>query len=430
MSETEAPGAPDFAYRAGELCADDVPLSRIAAAVGTPFYCYSSTAIERRYRAFADAFADHRARIAYSIKANSNLAVIRTLALLGAGADAVSEGELRRALAAGIPADRIIFSGVGKTEAEMAFAITAGVYQLNVESEPELSLLAEVARRLGRTAKVAIRVNPDVDARTHAKIATGRKEDKFGIDLAHATGTFRRAAQLGGIELVGVAVHIGSQLTELAPFELAYARVVELIRGLAREGIGLRRLDLGGGLGIHYRHERPPPIEGYAQMVKRVIDGLELELAFEPGRWMVGNAGVLVARVLYVKEGAARRFLIQDAAMNDLIRPALYDAWHDVVPVKQPAATAQRHPIDVVGPVCETGDSFALQRALPPIAAGELVALLSAGAYGAAMSSSYNTRLPVPEVLVRGGEFAVIRPRPSYEAILSQDKMPDWLAER
>jgi diaminopimelate decarboxylase len=325
--------------------------------------------------------------------------------------------------------ERIVFSGVGKSEAEIAYALEAGVHQINIESEPELSAVSAVASAMGKTAPVAIRVNPDVDAHTHAKIATGRKENKFGIDLAEAPRAFRRAVQLPGLAVAGVALHIGSQLTDLGPFELAYRRAVELMRTLARDGIALDRLDLGGGLGIRYHHERPPAIEDYAAMVKRVTQGLEAELEFEPGRWMVGNAGVLVARVLYVKEGVARRFLIQDAAMNDLVRPALYDAWHDIVPLREPAPGAERRPIDVVGPVCETGDTFAAQRPLPPMAAGELIALLSAGAYGAAMSSSYNTRLMVPEVLVRGGEFAVIRPRPRFEELLAQDRMPDWRAE-
>jgi diaminopimelate decarboxylase len=430
-SDSEAtPGAPEFAYRAGELHAEAVPLARIAAAIGTPFYCYSSAAIERRYRRFAAAFADRRAGICYALKANSNLAVIRVLARLGAGADVVSEGELRRALAAGVPANRIVFSGVGKTAAEMRFALETGIRQINVESEPELTLLSEVASGMGRTAEIAIRVNPDVDARTHAKIATGKKENKFGIDLAHAPGAFRRAAQLPGLAVTGIALHIGSQLTDLGPFELAYGRAIELLRALAGEGIVLSRLDFGGGLGIRYHNERPPAIEDYAALVKRVTGGLDLELEFEPGRWLVGNAGVLVARVLYVKEGASRRFLVQDAAMNDLIRPSLYEAWHEIMPVAAPAAGAERRPIDVVGPVCETGDSFATQRPLPPIAAGELLALMSAGAYGAAMSSSYNSRPLVPEVLVQGDRFAVIRARPSYEELLSQDRMPDWLAER
>jgi diaminopimelate decarboxylase len=423
-------GASDFAYRQGALHAEGVALAQIAAAVGTPFYCYSNAAIERTYRRFAAAFADRNCSIFYAVKANSNLAVIRALAQLGAGADVVSEGELRRALAAGLPPEKIIFSGIGKTEDELRFAVERGIHQINVESEPELRLLGRVASRLGRRAPVALRVNPDVDARTHAKISTGRKETKFGIDLAQAPGVLKLAASLPGIAVVGLAVHIGSQITELSPFELAFARVAELLREARRDGIALGRLDLGGGLGSRYRHESIPSIEDYAQMIGRITDGLDVTLAIEPGRRIVGNAGVLVARVLYVKEGAARRFLVVDAAMNDLIRPALYGAWHEIVPILAPAAEATRRPMDVVGPVCETGDSFAEQRLLPPLAAGDLVAMLSAGAYGAVMSSSYNTRLMVPEVLVRGDAFGVIRPRPVYDEVLSQDKMPDWLAER
>jgi len=430
VTDETDPGTPEFAYRDGELHAEDVPLSRIAAAVGTPFYCYSSAAIERRYRRFSAAFAKRRALICYALKANSNLAVVRSLARLGAGADVVSEGELRVALAAGVPPQRIIFSGVGKTEAEMAFALEVGVHQLNVESEPELVALSGVASRLGKTAPIAIRVNPDVDARTHAKISTGKSENKFGIDLAHAAGAFRRAAELPGLACKGIAVHIGSQLGDLAPFELAFERVAALMRALRRDGIVLSRIDLGGGLGIRYRHERPPAVEDYAALVERVTGELDAELAFEPGRWLVGNAGVLVSRVLYVKEGATRRFLIQDAAMNDLLRPALYDAWHEILPLSRAPAAAERRPIDVVGPVCESGDSFATQRLLPPIAAGELMAVLSAGAYGAAMRSSYNMRPPAAEVLVRGDRFAVVRPRPDYAELLSRDMLPDWLAER
>jgi diaminopimelate decarboxylase len=431
MSGAETlPGHPDFAYRDGALCAEGVPLARVAEAVGTPFYCYSRAAIEGRYRRFAAAFADRPALICYALKANSNLAVVHTLARLGAGADVVSEGELRRALAAGVPPGRIIFSGIGKSEAEMAFALDAGIEQLNVESEPELTALSAVASRLGKTARVAIRVNPDVDARTHAKIATGKKENKFGIDLAHAAGAFRRAAQLPGLAPVGIAVHIGSQISDLSPFELAFARIAALVNELRREGFAIDRLDLGGGLGIRYHGERAPEVEDYAQMVKRVLGGADVTLTFEPGRWIAGPAGVLVSRVLYVKEGVTRRFLIQDAAMNDLIRPALYDAWHEIVPLREPPAGAERRVVDVVGPVCETGDSFAAQRPLPPTKPGDLLAILSAGAYGAVMSSSYNTRLLVPEVMVNGDSFAVIRPRPSYEALLAQDRLPEWLAER
>jgi diaminopimelate decarboxylase len=424
------PGAPDIAYRRGELHVEGVALAHIAAAVGTPFYCYSSAAIERNYRAFASAFAERNCGIFYSVKANSNLAVIRTLARLGAGADVVSEGEMRRALAAGLPPEKIIFSGVGKTEDELRFAVERGLHQINVESEPELRLLSRLASGAGKPAPVALRINPDVDARTHAKISTGRKESKFGIDLAQAPGVLRLAASLPGIAVVGLAVHIGSQITELSPLELAFARVAELLREARRDGIALGRLDLGGGLGNRYRHESVPSVEDYARMVQRVTEGLEVALAIEPGRRIVANAGILVSRVLYAKEGAARRFLVLDAAMNDLIRPALYGAWHEIVPILAPAAEAERRPMDVVGPICETSDSFAEQRLLPPLAAGDLLAMLSAGAYGAVMSSSYNTRLMVPEVLVRGDAFGVIRPRPGYAELLSQDKMPDWLAER
>jgi diaminopimelate decarboxylase len=425
-----APGSPDFVYRSGELHAEDVSLARIATEVGTPFYCYSTAALERRCRRFIAAFADRRADVFYSVKANSNVAIIRTLAQLGVGADVVSEGEFRRALGAGIPGGRIVFSGIGKTEAELTFALTHDVHQVNVESEFELSTLSAVATSVGKTAPVAIRVNPDVDARTHAKIATGKKENKFGIDLMQAAGAIRRAAQLPGLSPVGIAVHIGSQLTDLAPFELAFRRVAELMRALRAEGFTLPRLDLGGGLGIRYRQEAPPAIEDYAAMVKGVTERLDVDLAFEPGRWIVGNAGVLVARVLHVKDGVTRRFAVVDAAMNDLIRPALYDAWHEIVPVRAPPLGVALQPIDVVGPICETGDSFAAQRSLPPLVSGDLVSLLSAGAYGAVMSSSYNTRPLVPEVLVRGDAFAVIRARPTYEEILSQDKMPEWLAGR
>ncbi len=422
--------ASDFTYRDGELYAEDVPLSRIAAEVGTPFYCYSSGTLEARYRRFAAALSDLRPTICYALKANSNLAVIRTLARLGAGADVVSEGELRRALAAGVPPERIVFSGVGKTRSEMAFALETGIHQINVESVPELEALSEVAVRLGRQAAVAIRINPDVDARTHAKISTGKSENKFGIDYDHAPAAFRRAASLPAIEPLGVAVHIGSQLVELEPFRLAFRRVVELVHRLRADSIDLRRVDLGGGLGISYRDGQPPApaIEDYAAMVKAIVGDLDAEISFEPGRWLVAEAGVLVASVIYVKDGASRRFVIQDAAMNDLIRPSLYDAWHDVVPVRQPEAVPAT-PVDIVGPVCETGDTFATQRSLPPVAPGDLLAALSTGAYGAVMSSTYNSRLLVPEVMVRGDCFAVVRPRQTYDELLSLDAVPGWLAE-
>jgi len=421
------PGDPDFAYRDGALHAEGLALARIAEAVGTPFYVYSTASIERQYRRFTEAFADRPTMLCYAVKANDNVAVLRTLARLGAGADIVSEGELRRALAAGVPPSRIIFSGVGKTGAEMEFALASGVHQINVESEPELSALSAVAHRLGKVATIAIRVNPDVDARTHAKISTGKSENKFGIDLAHAAGAFRRAMQLPGVKPVGVAVHIGSQITELAPFEQAFGKVASLLRELRAEGIPLKRLDLGGGLGIRYRGETPPAVEDYAAMIKRLTDGLGVDLAFEQGRWIVGNAGVLVSRVLYVKEGVTRRFVVVDAGMNDLIRPTLYDAYHEIVPLRFPQAGSPHLNADIVGPICETGDYLARERPLPPLAAGDLVAMMSAGAYGAVMSSSYNSRLLVPEVLVRGAEYAVIRKRPTYEELLAQEKLPPWL---
>jgi len=417
-----------FAYRAGELHAEDVALGRIAAAVGTPFYCYSSAAIAGAYNSFAGAFTGDNAVIHYAVKANSNQAVIRLLARLGAGADVVSEGELRRALAAGVPASRIVFSGIGKTESELVFALEQRICQINIESVGEIELLSRVAQRLGTTATVALRVNPDVDAQTHAKISTGKKENKFGIDLTQAADAYRLAARLPGLKPVGLAVHIGSQITDLAPYEAAFRRLVELALVLRAEGLAVDRLDFGGGLGLRYRSETPPTIADYAALVRRITHNLRFELAFEPGRAIVGNAGILVCRALYVKTGATRRFIVQDAAMNDLIRPSLYEAWHEIVPVREPAPGAPMEPADVVGPVCETGDTFAVARPLPPVAPGDLLAILSTGAYGAVMSSSYNTRLLVPEVIVNGGDFAVIRPRPSYDDLLGQDRIPPWLA--
>jgi diaminopimelate decarboxylase len=430
MNDASEPGlaAPGFAYRAGELHIEDVPLARIAAAVGTPVYSYSSAAIAGAYRRFASALAGETAGIHYAVKANSNQAVIRLLGKLGAGADVVSEGELRRALAAGIPAGHIVFSGIGKTREELAFALAQGISQINVESVPELELLSLVAQELGASAPVALRVNPDVDARTHAKISTGKKENKFGIDLAHAAEAYRRAAALPGLRPVGLAVHIGSQLTDLAPFEAAFRRLIDLALELRRSGLTVERLDLGGGLGVRYRAESPPPVEDYGALVRRLTHDLGFRLSFEPGRALVANAGVLLSRVIYVKPGLTRRFVIQDAAMNDLIRPALYEAWHEIVTVREPDPVAPREPADVVGPVCESSDMFALGRPLPPVMPGALLAILSAGAYGAVMSSSYNTRLLVPEVLVTGEEFAVIRPRPRYEDVLGQDRIPPWLA--
>jgi len=422
------PAAPDFVYRDGALHAEGVALAHLADEIGTPVYVYSAAHLERQFQRFAASLAGRDALISYSVKANDNQAVIATLARLGAGADVVSEGEFRRALAAGVPGRKIVFSGVGKSARELEFALAHDVHQINVESPSELALVSAIAQRLGRSAPIAIRANPDVDARTHTKIATGRKEDKFGVELAQTAALYRHAMTLPGIAPVGLAVHIGSQITTLAPFETAFARTIELLRALRAEGIDLTRLDLGGGLGIRYRAEAPPSVADYATLARRLTHNLGFAIALEPGRAIVGNAGVLVSRVLYVKAGATRKFVIQDAAMNDLIRPSLYDAWHEIVPVREPAAATRREPMDVVGPVCETGDTFALARPLPPVSSGDLLAILSAGAYGAVMSSSYNTRRLVPEVLVNGADFAVVRPRPSYEEMLGQERIPPWLS--
>jgi diaminopimelate decarboxylase len=418
-----------FAYRGGELYAEQIPIERIAAAVGTPFYLYAAAAFASRYQRFVEAFLPDRPLICYAVKANSNLAVLRLLAGLGAGADVVSEGELRRALLAGMPPQRTIFSGVGKTAAELEAALAAEIHQINVESIPELRRLSEIAAAQGRTAPVAIRVNPDVDAGTHAKISTGLRGNKFGIDLGEAAAAYRLATQLPGIEPLGLAVHIGSQILDLEPYRRAFLRVAELVQELRRLGLAVSRVDLGGGIGVRYRSEAPPEPASYARLVRETFGLLDVEMTIEPGRALVGEAGLLIARVVYVKEGAAKRFVIVDAAMNDLIRPALYEAWHDVVPVRRPPLNRPFAPADVVGPVCETTDTFALDRDLPPLEEGDLVAFTAAGAYGAVMSSTYNSRLLVPEVLVAGDRFAVIRPRPSYDDMLSLDAFPDWLPE-
>ncbi len=418
-----------FSHRSGELHAEEVPISRIAAAVGTPFYLYSASAFTGLYRRFAEAFAADKPLICYAVKANSNLAVLRLFAGLGAGADVVSEGELRRALAAGVPPQRIVFSGVGKTRAELEAALAAEIHQINVESVPELRRLSEIAAAQGRVASVAIRVNPDVDAHTHAKISTGMKENKFGIDLDAAVAAYRLAAELPGIEPVGLAVHIGSQLVDLEPYRLAFARVADLVLELRALRLAVSRIDLGGGLGVRYRAEHPPEPERYARLVRQAFGRLGLAMTFEPGRALAGPAGLLVARVVHVKQGAAKRFIIVDAAMNDLIRPALYDAWHDILPVTLTALDAVLTQADVVGPVCETGDTLAAARDLPALAEDDLVAFAAAGAYGAVMSSTYNSRLLVPEVLVAGRRFDVIRARPSYDDLLSLDTIPPWLSE-
>ena len=418
-----------FLYRNGILHAEDVAIPEIAAAVGTPFYVYSTATLERHYRLFTEALSPLPHLVCFAIKSNSNLAVLRTLGALGAGMDVVSGGEYRRARAAGVPGERIVFSGVGKTREEMRLALEGGIRQFNVESEPELAALSEVAQALRVVAPVAVRVNPDVDAKTHEKIATGKKENKFGIPIARAREVYALAASLPGIEVLGIDVHIGSQLTELEPFALAYGKVAELTRVLRADGHDIRRLDLGGGLGIPYTrsNEAPPlPLE-YGAMVKRTLGDLDCEIEIEPGRLISGNAGLLVAQVIYVKAGEGRDFLILDAAMNDLVRPSMYGAHHDIVPVVEPAPGIEAQPFDVVGPVCETGDTFAKARPLAPLAPGALVAFRSAGAYGAVMASEYNTRPLVPEVLVKGDHFAVIRARPTFDEILNRDTIPEWL---
>ena len=416
-----------FPYRGGELHAEDVPIEQIAAAVGTPFYLYSAAGLAALYHRFAEAFAPAKPLVCYAVKANSNLAVLRLFARLGAGADVVSEGELRRALAAGIPPRHIIFSGVGKTREELEAALAAGIHQINVESVPELRRLSEVAVARRQTARVALRVNPDIDALTHAKIATGKKENKFGIDIEDAGEAYRLAAELPGIEPVGLAMHIGSQLIDLGPFRDAFARLAELVLELRAAGLSVGRLDLGGGIGIRYHAERPPEPAAYAALVRQVFGPLEVELAFEPGRVLCGPAGLLIASVVYVKDGATRRFVILDAAMNDLIRPALYEAWHDIVPVRLPSAGAVLSPADVVGPVCETGDYLALDRSMPEPKAGDLLAIMTAGAYGAVQSGFYNTRALVPEVLVKDDQYAVVRPRIEVDELIAMDRQAPWL---
>jgi len=418
-----------FAYRDGVLHAEAVNLIELAQAVETPFYCYSSATIERHYRVFAGAFADVDALICYSLKANSNQAVIATLGRLGAGADVVSEGELLRARRAGIAPEKIMFSGVGKTARELALAVDHGVLCVNVEADAELELLAGIAAAKGRTADIAIRVNPDIDPKTHAKIATGKAENKFGVPISRARELYARAATLKGIRVVGVDMHIGSQITELDPFGDAFALLADFVRVLRTDGHVISHVDLGGGLGIPYRedNEPPPHPEAYAAVVKRATKDLQCRLIFEPGRLIVGNAGILVTRVLYVKHGAAKTFVIVDAGMNDLVRPTLYEAHHDIRPVCAPRLAAERIIADVVGPVCESGDFLALDRSLALPQPGDLLAIMTAGAYGAVQAGTYNTRPLVPEVLVRNDEWALVRPRVNAEELIALDRLPSWL---
>ena len=420
-----------FHYRHGVLHAEDVDLAQLAIEVGTPFYCYSTATIERHYKVLTEAFEGQNALICFAVKANSNQAVLATLARLGAGMDVVSEGELRRARAAGVSADKIIFAGVGKTRSEMAYALSENILGFNVESEPELLALSDVAFARGQVARIAIRVNPDVDAKTHAKISTGKSENKFGVPYAAARDLYRRAAKLPGIKVAGIHMHIGSQITDLAPFQDAFRLLHDLAVDLRAGGLELEHLDIGGGLGVPYRgsNDVPPhPVE-YARAVKETLGDLGLKIALEPGRMIAGNAGILVTSVIYVKEGADKTFTIVDAAMNDLIRPTLYEAYHEIWPVREDRLGMAPVAQDIVGPVCETGDYLALDRALPPFQAGDKMAIMTAGAYGAAMSSEYNTRPLIAEVLVRGASTCVVRPRRSYDEIIAADRLPPWLTQ-
>ena len=418
-----------FLYRDGALHAEDVPVAEIAAQVGTPFYCYSTATFARHFRLFDEALSGMDHLVCYAMKAASNQAILRTLAGLGAGMDVVSGGEYRRARAAGVPGDRIVFSGVGKTRDEMRMALDGGIRQFNVESEPEMAMLNAVALELGKVAPITVRVNPDVDAKTHAKIATGKSENKFGIPISRAREVYAMAADMPGLEVIGIDVHIGSQLTDLAPFRQAYEKVADLTETLRADGHDIRRLDLGGGLGIPYTrsNDAPPlPVE-YGQLIKDTLGHLDCEIEIEPGRLVAGNAGIMVSEVIYVKSGEGRDFVILDAAMNDLIRPAMYEAHHDIIPVIEPEPGVEQRPYDIVGPVCESGDTFAKQRLMPPLEAGDLMAFRSAGAYGAVMSSEYNTRPLIPEVLVHEHQFAVIRPRPTFDEMINRDTIPEWL---
>ena len=418
-----------FLYQNGILHAEDVSVPEIAAQVGTPFYLYSAATLRRHYRVFDEALEGMDHLICYAMKANSNMAVLKILADMGAGMDVVSGGEYARAIAAGVPGERIVFSGIGKTADEMRAALAGGIRQFNVESEPEMIVLNQVALSMGMVAPITVRVNPDVDAKTHAKIATGKSENKFGIPISRSLQVYAQAAAMKGLEVIGIDVHIGSQLTDLAPYRAAYEKVAELTKLLRSEGHNIRRLDLGGGLGIPYKrsNEAPPLPMEYGQLIKETLGDLGCEIEIEPGRLIAGNAGILVTEVIYVKQGEDRQFLIVDAAMNDLIRPAMYEAHHDIIPVIEPTAGIEQTPYDIVGPVCESGDTFAKHRDMAPQNAGALIAFRSAGAYGAVMASEYNSRPLIPEVLVDGHQFAVIRPRPSLEDMINRDKVPQWL---
>ncbi|WP_019030111.1 diaminopimelate decarboxylase [Colwellia piezophila] len=414
-----------FPHQNNEMYVEGIAIRDIAKQVQTPFYCYSSSAIEASYQDYQNAFSDQDALICYAVKANSNQAVLTTLAKLGSGADVVSMGEIHRAISAGIPANKIVYSGVAKTQDEITYALSLGIFQFNVESEPELELISKVATSLNTTAAVAFRINPDVCAQTHAKISTGKAENKFGIPISKARLAYKQAAALPGIKVQGVDVHIGSQLTSLAPFKEAYQRIAELVIELRADGHDISVVDVGGGLGITYLDEVIPSKQTYADMVKAQLAHLNCKIILEPGRSLLGNAGTLVSTVVFVKTGEERQFLMLDAGMNDLIRPSMYEAYHQIIAVNKGTKSLKTY--DVVGPVCETGDTFAKARAVHESDAGDLIAIMSCGAYGAVMSSSYNTRMLAPEVMVKGEQFAVVRKRPSYEDIINQDVTPDWL---
>jgi len=414
-----------FPYKNNEMFVEDIAISDIAQQVKTPFYCYSSSAIESSFQGYQDAFSKQDALICYAVKANSNQAVLATLAKLGSGADVVSMGEIRRAISAGIPANKIVYSGVAKTQEEIHYALSLGIFQFNVESEPELELISKVASELKATAAIAFRINPDVCAQTHAKISTGKAENKFGVPISKARIAYNRAAELPGIKVQGVDVHIGSQLTTLAPFEEAYQRIAELVSQLREDGHDISVVDVGGGLGITYQDEVIPSKQTYADLVKKQLGHLGCKIVIEPGRSMLGNAGILVSSVVFVKTGEERQFLMLDAGMNDLIRPSMYEAFHQINAVNKQNSDLATY--DVVGPVCETGDTFAKARKVHECRSGDLVAIMSSGAYGAVMSSSYNTRMLAPEVMVKGNEFSLVRKRPSYEDVIKQDTLPNWL---
>lgn len=421
-----------FDYRDGELHAEDVPLTAIAEAIGTPVYVYSSATLERHYRVFLEALKLKNAHVFYAVKANGNLGVLMTLARLGAGADTVSEGEIRKALAAGIPASKIVFSGVGKTEAELAFAVDHGIYQINVENEGELEALSRIGAARGKRQAIVLRVNPGIGAGGHAKITTGDEANKFGVSFSEAERLYAKAANMAGVSIKGLAAHIGSQVTEFSAYRAAFLKMRGVVESLRRQGHPVERLDLGGGVGVPYEMNHPyrhgpDTVEAYGAMVREIAAGLDIEFGFEPGRVIAGNAGILLSRVLYTNDRADRRFLILDAGMNDLVRPAMYDAYHEIWPVVEPSANVKREAYDVVGPICESGDTFATNRLLPPLRPGDLVAFKTAGAYGASMSSTYNQRPLVPEVLVKGGDFAATRPRQTYEELLGTDRAPPWL---